>query len=357
MNTDIQRNLLIINSTDRSSGTSSDFKYNLGDTSLEINAISLKSASIPHTHTNINANNNTMIVETGAEFTLTAAAKANYLINGINSFIPFTPGTYTLNSLISTLNSNNGGFGEFTYDTGTNRVTFTITDAGVNVNGVTFLTGGSPEIISLLGFNLPVTCPTGIGSSITATNAPTYVENVITEVSVPPAQYTATELVNAVATAINPLIQGTIVGSVTAGGYAEFTGATQPWRFNPSPLPPLFGWNTNINTFFTGAVEAEYVFDLYGTRNLYVSSKVLANGYNALQAKGEKSSIMGNIPVCSAQGGIDKFEAKYSIRKNYTQPINVNSIDIKILDDTGKVIDLQNAGIVLVFEIWNSIKL
>jgi len=66
---------------------------------------------------------------------------------------------------------------------------------------------------------------------------------------------------------------------------------------------------------------------------------------------------MGNIPVCSAQGGIDKFEAKYSIRKNYTQPINVNSIDIKILDDTGKVIDLQNAGIVLVFEIWNSIKL
>ena len=66
---------------------------------------------------------------------------------------------------------------------------------------------------------------------------------------------------------------------------------------------------------------------------------------------------MGSMPVCSSYGGIDKWEAKYPIKKNYPQPINVNSIDIKILDDTGGVIDLQGTDVVIIFEIWNSVKL
>jgi hypothetical protein len=356
MNRDIQRNLLIINSTDRVSGVPGDFRYNLGDTSLEINAMALKSASIPHTHTNITSNNNTIIVETGTEFVLTSADRANYFINGINSFIPFAPGTYTLNTLITELN-NNQVFGTFFYNSGINRVEFTITDAAVNPPGVEFTTGGVVEIIGLLGFVLPITCPAGVGSSITATNPPTYVNNTINTTTIPPGQYTATTIMTAIATAINPFITGTIVGGITAGGKAEFTGATQSWRFNPSPLPPLIGWDTSITTFFTSPVSAAGAFDLYGTRNLYVSSRILANGYNALQAKGLKSSILGNIPVCSAQGGIDKWESKYLVKKDYPQDINVNAIDIKILDDTGNVVDLQLADIVLVFEIWNSIKL
>ena len=357
MNTDIQRNLLIINSTDKSSGSSSNFNYNLGDTSLEINSLSLKSASIPHTHTNINANNNTMIVETGAEFLLTSTAKANYLINGNSNDIPLAPGMYSLNTLISALNSNQQ-FGNFFYDTINSRVVFTNIVAGINAPGIEFTTGGTPEIIGLLGFNLPFTCPAGIGSTVTATNAPTYVKNVITTTLVPAGQYTASELVVAVATAIDPYIAGTIVGTIDAlTGRAVFTGATQEWRFNFSPLPPLFGWELAARWFNTSPVMANFAFDLYGTRNLYISSRVLANGYNSLQAEGEKSSILGNVPVCSSYLGIDKWEAKYPIKKNYPQAINVNSIDIKILDDTGNLADLSNSGVVLVFEIWNSVKL
>jgi hypothetical protein len=353
---DIQRNLLIINSRDKSSGNSSDFRYNLGDTSLEINAIALKSAAIPHTHTNVSLNNNIIEIETGTDFTLSSADKANYYINGINSYIPVAPGLYSLNTLITELN-NNQTFGTFFYDSGLNRVRFTITSAGVNPPGVEFTTGGVVEIIGLLGFTLPITCPAGVGSNILATNAPTYVENVITRTEIPPGQYTALELVTAVASAIDPHIGGTIVGSITPFNLAAFTGATQSWRFNPSPVPELLGWNTDVKTFYTGFVQAAGYFDLYGTRNLYVSSRVLANGYNALQAKGEKSSILGAIPVCSAQGGIDRWESKYLVKKDYPQDINVNSIDIKILDDTGKPVELYGADVVLIFEIWNTIKL
>lgn len=356
MSKDIQRNLLIINSRDKVSGNSSDFRYNLGDTSLDINSIAFKSAAIPHTFSNVNENNNSLIIETGSEFVLTSADRANYYINGINSYIPVSPGTYTLNSLISALNANQT-FGTFFYDSGLNRVRFTVTSAGVNPPGVQFTTGGVVQIIGLLGFTIPVTCPAGVGSNILATNPPTYVENVVTNLTIPVGQYVASDLVTAVATAINTYITGTITGSVNADGKAEFAGATQSWRFNPSPVPELLGWDTTIRTFFTGTVAAAGVFDLYGTRFLYVSSRVLANGYNALQSKGEKSSILGCVPVCSAYEGIDRYERPYLVKKDYPHNINVNSIDIKILDDTGKPVNLQGADVVLVFETWNSVKL
>lgn len=355
MNTDIQRNLLIVKSNDRLSGVSENFNYGLGDVSLDINSIALKSASIPHTYTNVNVNNNQLQIETGAEFTLTTSAAANYNVNGIG-FIPVSAGSYTLSTLISTLNANQV-FGEFTYDSVSNRVTFTITSAGVNVNGVTFLTGGSPEIISLLGFTLPVNCPTGVGSSIIATNAPTYSNNVITDLVVPPAQYTATTLLAEIVTLIQPHITGTIVGTINSQGQAEFTGATQSWRFNPSPIADLIGWDTTVKTFFTSPVAGVYGFDLYGTRNLYIASNTLSNGYNALEANGVKSSILGCVPVCSSQGGIDKWEQQYLVKKSYPRPINVTNFDIKILDDEGLPVPLNGAEVVLVFEIWAAVKL
>ena len=108
-NRDNQRNLLIINSHDKFEGTTSDFKYSLGDVSLDINSIALKQASIPHLYTNISENNNDLILELGTEFNLTNTAELNYTINGITSFVPVPAGTYTLNSLITTLNDNNGG--------------------------------------------------------------------------------------------------------------------------------------------------------------------------------------------------------------------------------------------------------
>lgn len=355
MNTDIQRNLLIVKSNDKLTGISENFIYGLGDVSLDINSIALKSACIPHTYTNVNKNNNKLQIETGAEFTLTTSAEANVQVNGVTT-IPVAAGTYTLNSLISTLNANQV-FGEFTYDSVSNRVTFTIISAGVNTAGVTFLTGGSPEIIGLLGFTLPVNCPTGVGSNITATNAPTYVNNVITDLVVPPAQYTSTTLLAEVVTLIQPHITGTIVGTITTDGKAEFTGATQSWRFNPSPIAGLIGIDTSITTFVTSPLLGTNLFDLYGTRNLYIASNTLSNGYNALEANGVKSSILGEVPVCSSQGGIDKWQQQYLVKKSYPRPINVTNFDIQILDDEGLPIPLGGAEVVLVFEVWAAVKL
>ena len=108
---------------------------------------------------------------------------------------------------------------------------------------------------------------------------------------------------------------------------------------------------------FQGVQTAQGVPDLFGTRFLYISSRVLSNGYNALQKGGDKTSILGCLPVCSTYGNIDKWSQDYLVKKDYPSPINVNSLDIQILDDTGKVVDLQGTDIVLIFECWCNTKL
>ena len=355
MNTDIQRNLLIVKSKDRVSGSSSDFQYSLGDTTLDVRSLTLKSACIPHTYTNVSENNNDLILEIGAEFTLTTTAEANYNVNGVSS-IPISAGVYTLNSLISTLNANQT-FGEFTYDSISNRVIFTVTDAGVNVSGVTFLTGGTPEIIGLLGFSLPVNCPTGVGSQITATSAPTYVENNVFNLSITTGQYTSTTLLAEVMQELNIIFTTTGTGVINAvTGKVEIDAPTDTWLFRKSGIPELLGYYTP-DMIFSNIQRAQGIPDLYGTRNLYVSSRVLSNGYNSLDANGVKSSILGDIPVCSSQGGIDKYQADYPIKKDYPNNINICNFDIKILDDYEKVVDLKGCNIVLVFEVYANTKL
>ncbi len=64
-----------------------------------------------------------------------------------------------------------------------------------------------------------------------------------------------------------------------------------------------------------------------------------------------------SIPVCSTQGGLDRWESPYLVMKQYDQSININEFDIKILDDNNNVVPLHSADVVLTFECWCRIKL
>ena len=354
-NRDNQRNLLIVNSRDKTDGTTSNFRYSLGDVSLDINSIALKQASIPHLYTNINLNNNDLVLEIGTQFNLTNTAELNYTINGITSYVPVPPGIYTLNSLISTLNANNGGFGEWEYDAVLGKVVFTCISGGVNINGIDFLTGGTPAIMNILGFSLPVNCPTGIGSNIIATNAPTYVENSVYQIEITPGQYTSTTLLTEVITQLNLFFSTTATGAIV-NDKVEITNTIDTWLFRKSNIADILGYEVEDMTF-QGVQTAGGVPDLFGTRYLYISSRVLSNGYNALQKGGDKTSILGCLPVCSTYGNIDKWQQEYLVKKDYPSPINVNNLDIQILDDQGGLVDLQGTDIVLVFECWCNTKL
>ena len=367
MKEELKKNLLIVNSKDRKKGDSNNFTYNLGETSVDIEGISLKSATIPHTYTNVNSSNNVLKYSQGTQIVLSTPYEGSITINEIVYPYLFTGGVYTQQEFINAFNNSTtgGGVVQLSYNSVAARYeleTISNVDPGLEIQQPIY----NPTYNNLwvyLGFVSPTTLGNTIGSITQAPNVPLspfdvdpveYFEETIAE-----GQYTITELMTLVATAISLNISGSISISIAVAapnkGLVQIAGATETWKFEDCEIATMLGFVPSEMTYTLTQI-AQGVPNMYGELCVYVNSKTLMNGYNALQV-GEKSSVISNIPVCSVYQGIDKYEANYPIWKMYPQSININEFDIYITDDRGNLLDLKNANCCFVFEILTTTRL
>ncbi len=357
---EIKRNLLIVNSRDKKSGSTSDFIYTLGENSLEIEAIALKSACIPHTYTNINSTNNTFKVSTGSELVLTNTYQGQYIVNDLIYRVDILAGIYTLQTLLDSINGTIGDTMQFTYNSGLNRIQVTSLQNTESLILREQVDSGLDELWVYLGFVPAVVIGNTAGSSQTATNVPPSNPVVEYTLTIAEGQYTIDTIMPLIVAQLSTVISGSLSWILQTTppdvGKVQISGATQTWKFLESTIPHLIGFEPDSMSYSL-IQNAVGLPDLYGTRNLYVASNTLMNGYNCLQKNGEKTSIVMSIPVCSTQGGIDKWESQYLVMKQYDQSININEFDIKILDDNNNVVPLHSADVVLTFECWCRIKL
>jgi hypothetical protein len=368
MKEELKKNLLIVNSHDRKEGTSNNFTYNLGETSVDIEGISLKSAIIPHTYSNVNSSNNVLKYSKGTEIVLATGYEGALVVNGIvYSYITSGGQTYTQQEFLNTINNSDlQNAIQVSYNSVAGRYeirTVNNVDPGLEIIQPTY----QPTYTNLwtaLGFTSPTTLGNTIGSITQAPNPPVapfdvnpieYFEETIVE-----GQYTLTELLPLVATALTANISGTlnVFLNTTAPnkGLVEITGASETWKFEECEIATMLGYVPDEMAYSVSGQVAQGVPNMYGTLCLFVHSKTLMNGYNALQVA-QKTSIISNIPVCSSYEGIDKYQAPYPIWKMYPQGININEFDIYITDDRGELVDLKNANICLVFEILTTTRL
>lgn len=360
MKEEIKRNLLIVNSRDKKRGTTSDFIYNLGENSLEIEGIALKQASIPHTYTNVNDNNNTFTILSGSQINVTSLYQAQAYINFTPIKFNLPTGTYTLNEFLNKWNTSLiGVYLELSW-TGT-RYRITNKAAMLPASAIdTGLDAGFTNLWTALNFTTGL-LPPNLGDTTDAGLVPVAPFNntsqTIYTITITNGQYTTTTLLTEVITQINAVVGGGYTGVVNADGKVVIDSGAADWEFNNNDddLPHMLGYEPDSMTP-QQVQTALGLPDLFGTRYLYVASNTLANGYNSIQS-GEKTSILGAIPVCSAQGSIDKWQQPYLVLKKYPQSLNINEFDIRILNDKNQVVDLQSADVVLVFEIWCTVKL
>jgi hypothetical protein len=366
MKEEIKRNLLIVNSRDRKLGTSEDFIYSLEDNSLEIEAVSLKSASIPHSYTNVNATNNVLKYSKGSEMVVVIEHEGDLQINSILTPYILHAGIYTQNEFLDNLNTQLNGVLQVSYNSGLGRyevttlnnfdIPFVLSSYQYNVS--------YPNLWTALGFNVPLTMSSSPGSTYTAPNPPSPPFNVVPveyfEEPIPVGQYTITELLPLVVTALSLNISGGISANISTTppttGKVIINGATNTWRFEECDLAHFLGFNPKEMTYQLNQT-AGHLPDLLGNRYLYIASNTLANGYNCLQKAGQKTSILGVVPICSTYGSKDTWESKYPVIKKYDGSINISEVDIQILDENNKPIPLDNSDVILVFEVWCTIRL
>ena len=363
MKEELKKNLLIVNSYNRKDGDSNNFKYGLGDTSVDIEGISLKSATIPHTYTLVNETNNILKYSTGSEIVINNAYEGAITINDIVYPYYFTGGIYTQQEFIDAFNNSTtgGGVVELSYNSGASRyelTTISNVDAPLEISQPIY----NPTYRNLwvyLGFVSPTTLGNTVGSITQAPNvalAPFNVTGIqYYEEPIAEGQYTLTELMPLVGAALSLNISGSPNVNLV-NGIVNITGVTETWKLEECEIATMLGYIPDDMEYTVSDQVAQGVPNMYGTLCLFVNSKTLMNGYNALQVK-EKTSVISNIPVCSVYGGIDKYEAPYAIWKMFPQSININEFDIFITDDRGNNVDLKNANICLVFEILTTTRL
>ncbi len=364
MKEEIKRNLLIVNSRDRKSGTSSDFIYSLGDNSLEIEAVSLKSAAIPHSYGNINSTNNLVKYSIGTDFILTDTYEGCLQINSILQSYIVPAGRYTQEEFLKSLNSTLFGVLVVSYNNVSSRYEVTTQytlDVPFKIADYQYQPA-LPNLWTGLGFNLDTTLSSTPGVTLQAPNAPNSPFNVVPveyyEVPIPDGQYNIDDLLVEVGIALSTNISGAInpvINSVT--GLVSIQGATETWKFEECDIAHYLGFDWKTMPYVFSPNIAPHKPDLLGYRYLYVASNTLMNGYNCFQKKGDKTSIVAAIPVCSTYQGIDKYEAPYPVIKAYDTAVNISEIDIQILNENNDVVPLDNADVVLVFEVWATVRL
>ena len=364
MKEEIKRNLLIVNSRDKKSGTNSDFIYSLGDNSLEIEAVSLKSVSIPHTYTNINSTNNILKYETGTEFVLVSQYECTLSINNIFTKFVMPAGVYTQNEFLENLNAVLFGNLIVSYNDVASRYEVTTQYNVDEIELAQYQYTSFPNLWTFLGFVVPTTLATTPNITLQAPNAPTSPFDVIPvqyyEEAIPEGQYTATELLPLIATALSLNLTGAINVTLPTvppdENKVHITGATITWKFSENDIAHYLGFNWETMSYSLNQV-AQHKPDLLGYRYLYVASNTLMNGYNCIQKKGEKTSIVGAIPICSTYGSKDTWEAHYPVIKAYDGAVNISELDIQILTSNNDPVPLDGADVLLVFEVWATVRL
>jgi hypothetical protein len=353
MNQEKQRNLLIINSSKKSTGTDTDFTYELGDTSLNIDALSVKSVFVPHTFTNVNSINNVIKVSTGSEIVVVNNI-GYWIVNGIGNTMGIPAKAYTLQELIAAINYQVGNVFTTSYNATTDRCEFTL-KTNVEDGEITLDGTSTTSLWRYFGINTEFSIPNPAGSSVSGNIAPPVPNVINSDLTIPTGQYDIATLTQAVVTEISNAITGPLSHTILVNGRIRISGATQTWKFIDCFISKALGFTGE--EAYTLLQTATNLPSLYGTKNIYIKSNLLCNGYNSIQADGEKDSILINIPINSVYGGQTNYEANYPIIKNYATPINISSIDIQIVDDDGIVIDTMGNDILIICETYSSRKL
>ena len=178
-----------------------------------------------------------------------------------------------------------------------------------------------------------------------------------TLITVPEGQYTITELI----AVVEPLLTSTVGETVTITQAAR----TFKLTIQSSTIPFVLDYNKKDYSFTdvlgfkkatTNVIShvAPFIPNLFGTKNYYLFSSVLSQGYNTVLSDGSQIPILIDIPNDTEYGGVENYESNdfETNLKRYSRPHNIQFIDIKVMDSDLNVVDLHGIDIEMVLKVY-----
>lgn len=113
--------------------------------------------------------------------------------------------------------------------------------------------------------------------------------------------------------------------------------------------------NNVVSESKTGLILATSIPDLISTHTAYISSKILSNsGYDGDSAQ---INVIGAVPIRSAFGAYSYYDSSSESldRIIFPSPRNLQEIDIRVRDSTGRILDTQNINWSMLLKVYCTI--
>jgi hypothetical protein len=123
-----------------------------------------------------------------------------------------------------------------------------------------------------------------------------------------------------------------------------------------SPLAKICGFPISDDVLpLTLEIPCPHLPNLGGLKNYYLTSQTLSQGFNGLFKNGLQKPLLMTIPIAVPWGQVEHYEPD-SLQlnlKTYNRPQNIQMIDIQVLDEDLRVVDLNGADIEIVMKIYS----
>lgn len=125
-----------------------------------------------------------------------------------------------------------------------------------------------------------------------------------------------------------------------------------------SPLSDILGLSDFESVFPESgpstSFEVDGVVALAGIKNYFLVSNALSSGFSGIFSNGQRLSLVTNIPIDTPFGTITHMEVDDSKidSRAFRRPQNVQLIDVKIVDESGNVVDLNQHHIEIVCKVY-----
>ena len=174
-----------------------------------------------------------------------------------------------------------------------------------------------------------------------------------TSYAITPGQYTMAQFLAsliAVLPAGTTIVQNPITRKLTFA----MAGATfKLFAFPQNPMGRILGISEDtaagLSTFDIPGLP-----NLTGLRHMYVASNALSNQTVMVTNNKEKINVFADFPVTVPFGETQPYEG-FDGGMNFSDfgsKKNINSIDIRLLDEHGNVLELNGHNWVLIFRVW-----
>lgn len=173
-------------------------------------------------------------------------------------------------------------------------------------------------------------------------------------ITIPAGQYSIGDLIAAIEADASAIAVGLTITLNSLTGKLEFASTTAiqyeppPSLGGNSPMARTLGLFTSLTNIPTGEVlsfNAEGFPDLSGNNILYISSQTLSDGSHLVDKLLQAVPVFGIVPITVPFGSIQTYETQHPELDDVEYPSfregkNIQTIDIKVFDDRGRVVDL-----------------